>query len=113
MFPCESGHVTCLECFRQYCASRLNDRQFFLHPDFGYTLACPTGCANSFIEEVHHFKILSKEQYDRYQKFATEEFVLQSNGVLCPQPGCGMGLLMDDVQCRRVHCQNGCGVRPY
>lgn len=109
VFPCASGHVSCLECFQLYCDSRLQDRQFLPHPDIGYTLPCPVGCENSFIEEVHHFKLLSKEQYERYQRFATEEFVLQAGGVLCPQPNCGMGIIVDE-DCTRVHCQNGCGV---
>ena len=128
VFPCAAGHVTCLDCFRLYCSSRLMDRklkqfyllqakisiclfagQFLAHPEFGYTLPCPTGCDSSFIEEVHHFKLLTKEQYDRYQRFATEEYVLQAGGVLCPQPNCGMGILVDGG-CLKVHCQNGCGV---
>lgn len=49
-------------------------------------------------------------QYDQYQRFATEEFVLQSGGVLCPQPGCGMGILADP-ECTRITCMNGCGVQ--
>ncbi|CRL03427.1 CLUMA_CG016236, isoform B [Clunio marinus] len=108
VFPCAAGHVSCLDCFQLYCSSRLQDRQFMPHPDIGYTLPCPVGCENSFIEEVHHFKLLSKEQYDRYQRFATEEFVLQSGGVLCPQPNCGMGIIVDE-DCTRVHCLSGCG----
>ncbi|CAD7083227.1 unnamed protein product [Hermetia illucens] len=108
LFPCASKHVTCIDCFRHYCSSRLMDRQFIPHPDIGYTLPCPAGCENSFIEEIHHFKLLTKEQYERYQRFATEEYVLQVGGVLCPQPGCGMGLIVDP-ECRRVQCQNGCG----
>lgn len=110
VFPCAVGHVTCLDCFRVYCTSRLMDRQFLSHPEIGYTLMCPAGCNDSFIEEIHHFKLLPAEQYDRYQRFATEEFVLQMGGVLCPQPGCGMGLLVDE-DCTRVTCQQGCGVR--
>lgn len=112
VFPCASGHVTCLDCFRQYCSSRLMDRQFMFHPDIGWTLNCPAGCDDSFIEEIHHFKLLAQELYDRYQRFATEEFVLQSGGVLCPQPGCGMGLLVDEG-CLRVVCQQGCGVSQF
>uniref|UniRef100_A0A8D8A9H5 E3 ubiquitin-protein ligase parkin n=2 Tax=Culex pipiens TaxID=7175 RepID=A0A8D8A9H5_CULPI len=109
VFPCAAGHVSCLDCFRQYCVSRLLERQFLEHPtQGGYTLRCPVGCDASYIEDVHHFKLLSKEQYDRYQRFATEEYVLRNGGVLCPQPGCGMGLLVD-ADCRRVQCQNGCG----
>ncbi|XP_316606.3 E3 ubiquitin-protein ligase parkin isoform X2 [Anopheles gambiae] len=108
VFPCVAGHVSCLDCFRQYCVTRLLERQFVEHPTGGYTLQCPAGCDNSFIEDVHHFKLLNKEQYERYQRFATEEFVLKNGGVLCPQPGCGMGLLVDP-ECRRIQCQNGCG----
>lgn len=109
VFPCAAGHVTCLDCFRQYCVSSLMDRQFVEHSDHGYTLPCPTGCDDSFITEIHHFKLLTKEQYDRYQRFATEEFVLKAGGVLCPQPGCGMGLLVDP-DCKKITCERGCGV---
>ncbi len=42
-------------------------------------------------------------QYDRYQRFATEEYLLQSGGVLCPTPGCGAGLLPAEGD-RRVEC---------
>ncbi|EDW33193.1 GL24602 [Drosophila persimilis] len=81
VFPCAAQHVTCIDCFRQYCRSRLGDRQFMPHPDFGYTLPCPAGCEHSFIEEIHHFKLLTREEYDRYQRFATEEAT--------PPPPCG------------------------
>lgn len=85
------------------------DRQFISHTHIGYTLPCPAGCDNSFITEIHHFKLLTKEQYDRYQRFATEEYVLNSGGVLCPQPDCGMGFIVD-VDCKKITCSNGCGV---
>lgn len=109
VFPCQAGHVTCLDCFRHYCLSRLMERQFVSHEDHGYTLPCPAGCENSLITEIHHFKLLTKEQYERYQRFATEEFVLKAGGVLCPKPDCGMGLLIDE-DCKKVTCENGCGV---
>ena len=51
-------------------------------------------------------------QYNRYQKFGTEEFILQMGGVLCPNRGCGQGLLPEDPG-RRVQCPRmtgGCGV---
>lgn len=84
VFPCDVGHVTCLECFRHYCTSRydnlvkgmvffhyvttfiddyrLNNREFLFHPQFGYTLSCPAGCENSMIKETHHFKLLTENQ---------------------------------------------------
>lgn len=109
VFPCDSGHVTCLDCFRRYCLSRLMERQFIFSDDAGYTLPCPAGCENSLILEIHHFKLLTKEQYDRYQRFATEEYVLKSGGVLCPRPDCGMGFIVDP-DCKKITCSNGCGV---
>lgn len=48
-------------------------------------------------------------QYTQYQRFATEEYVLQAGGVLCPQPGCGMGILADS-DCTKIQCIGGCGV---
>ena len=48
-------------------------------------------------------------QYGQYQRFAAEEYVLQAGGVLCPQPGCGMGILAEP-DCQRITCTNGCGV---
>ncbi|KAF5288928.1 hypothetical protein FQA39_LY03807 [Lamprigera yunnana] len=108
VFPCSEAHVTCLECFNTYCSSRLQERQFYQHPVYGYTLPCPAGCEDSFITEVHHFRLLTETQYTQYQRFATEEFVLQNGGVLCPQPNCGMGIIPDG-DCRKVACLGGCG----
>lgn len=40
-----------------------------------------------------HFRKITKFLFKRYHSFAAEEFVIQSGGMLCPQPGCGMGIL--------------------
>lgn len=69
VFPCEAGHVTCLDCFKDYCSVRLRERQFQFDETKGYyTLPCPAGCPNSFIPEVHHFHLLTPEQvpYNQY-----------------------------------------------
>ncbi|ERL88685.1 hypothetical protein D910_06069 [Dendroctonus ponderosae] len=104
-FPCQNDHIACLYCFKQYCMSKLTERQFWQHPEYGYTLICPNGCADSFIKEIHHFRLLDDVNYERYHRFATEEFVLQAGGILCPQPGCGMGILADP-DCIRITCQS-------
>ncbi|KAG7462624.1 hypothetical protein MATL_G00186790 [Megalops atlanticus] len=106
---CPDRHVICLDCFHLYCVTRLNDRQFIHNPDIGYSLPCAAGCPNSLIKEVHHFRALGEEQYERYQRYAAEECLLQMGGVLCPAPGCGAGLLPDNGQ-RRIQCQNGGGL---
>ncbi|XP_014211836.1 E3 ubiquitin-protein ligase parkin isoform X2 [Copidosoma floridanum] len=117
VFPCEAGHVTCLDCFCNYCLVRLQERQFLFDDKTGYyTLSCPAGCENSCIREIHHFRLLTTEQYDRYQLFGTEEYVLKSGGLLCPQPDCGMGIIppssdsgASEEECRKIQCIGGCG----
>ncbi len=62
VFSCKEAHVTCLDCFRSYAVIRLRERQFVLDNEHGYTVACPAGCPDSFIDESHHFKLLTAEQ---------------------------------------------------
>ena len=110
------NHVICVECFVQYCRTKLDSRQFILQEAIGYTLPCPglgATCETTFLTEVHHFRALGKVQYERYKNFATEEFVLQNGGILCPAENCGNGLLLDDDTVRRVSCRisaGGCGL---
>ena len=52
------------------------------------------------------------QQYAKYQKFSTEVCILEMGGILCPNRGCGQGLLPEEG--RRVQCPQvtgGCGVR--
>ncbi|CAI8016690.1 E3 ubiquitin-protein ligase parkin, partial [Geodia barretti] len=107
VFDCPDKHTLCLDCFMEYCEVQLQDRQFEEHRSAGYTLRCPAKCEGSEIKESHHFRIMGPEKYDRYQRFGTEEFVLQMGGVLCPARGCGMGLLPEDPTARRVQCPRG------
>ncbi|XP_030012055.1 E3 ubiquitin-protein ligase parkin isoform X3 [Sphaeramia orbicularis] len=110
VFQCPERHVICLDCFRRYCQTRLNERQFVHDAVVGYSLPCPAGCEDSLIKELHHFRILGDEQYGRYLQYAAEECLLMIGGVMCPSPGCGAGLLPPDDN-RRVECdlQAGCG----
>lgn len=61
VYPCDDGHVTCLECFCEYAISRLRERRFVFDKSFGYTLPCPAGCPNSLIDQPYHYKALAKE----------------------------------------------------
>ncbi|XP_072246566.1 E3 ubiquitin-protein ligase parkin [Leuresthes tenuis] len=110
IFQCSERHVICLDCFRRYCQTRLNERQFVCHPVIGYSLPCAAGCNDSLIKELHHFRILGHDQYGRYQQYAAEECLLMIGGLMCPSPGCGAGLLPPEGS-RRVECdrQLGCG----
>uniref|UniRef100_A0A8C6UJE8 RING-type domain-containing protein n=1 Tax=Neogobius melanostomus TaxID=47308 RepID=A0A8C6UJE8_9GOBI len=103
VFPCAERHVICLDCFRGYARTRLDERQFVHDRELGYTLPCPAGCEDSLIKELHHFR------YDRYLRFGAEQCVLQLGGLLCPGRGCGAGLVS---RTRRVECdmRAGCGL---
>ncbi|XP_041462571.1 E3 ubiquitin-protein ligase parkin-like [Lytechinus variegatus] len=113
VFPCSAAHVMCLDCFSQYCRLCLNERRFIQSPQLGYTLPCPAGCEDSLIKDTHHFLVLGKEQYARYKRFGTEEYLLSEGGVFCPSPGCGAGILLESGEERRVECLQeegfGCG----
>eukprot|EP00794_Sanderia_malayensis_P000366 gene366-999_t len=115
LFPCEEKHAICIPCFSTYCQSKITDRQFTLVPDIGYTVSCPgssDGCRAAFIQEIHHFRLAGDNKYDQYQRFATEDLVLQSGGILCPGRGCGNGITLED-DVRKVICKRsagGCGL---
>ncbi|KAG7255257.1 hypothetical protein CRUP_013260, partial [Coryphaenoides rupestris] len=80
VFECADRHVICLDCFRGYCLTRLNDRQFVHHPLIGYSLPCAAGCPDSLVKELHHFRVLGDEQYERYHGYGAEECLLQMGG---------------------------------
>jgi len=117
-FPCKDMHSLCLPCFSSFCESKIKDRQLVLverPKHIGFTLPCPGGgdsCNNTFIEEIHHFRVSGNEVYEKYQRFATEDVVLRSGGILCPGRGCGSGIFPED-NVRRILCSRttgGCGL---
>ncbi|XP_006819221.1 LOW QUALITY PROTEIN: E3 ubiquitin-protein ligase parkin-like [Saccoglossus kowalevskii] len=105
IFPCQQSHAICIPCFTSYSSTKLNERQFIQTPQYGYTIGCVAGCENSFIQEIHHFRLMGQQQYEKYHRFATEECLLQSGDVLCPNAGCGEGLSIPDMQIRKIHCK--------
>ncbi|XP_060580055.1 E3 ubiquitin-protein ligase parkin-like [Ruditapes philippinarum] len=104
VYPCPDKHVMCIDCFKSYAQVSLDQRSFVEDPNIGYSLHCPVGCEGSLLKDIHHFKLLGKEQYERYKDFGAEECLLQSGGILCPNTGCGEGIIVEDdarnVQCR-------------
>ncbi|KAK2550233.1 E3 ubiquitin-protein ligase parkin [Acropora cervicornis] len=63
-------------------------------------------CTDALIDEIHHFRVLEQQQYNRYQRFATEECLLREGGVLCPRAGCGMGLFLEPGMGPVVTCSS-------
>lgn len=44
-------HVMCVDCFRTFSTSRVDERKLVRMKDRdGYTVGCPMGCADSFID---------------------------------------------------------------
>ncbi|KAF7651113.1 hypothetical protein LDENG_00115560 [Lucifuga dentata] len=112
VFACAERHVICLDCFRRYCQTRINERQFVHHPVVGYSLPCAAGCVDSLIKELHHFHVLGDDQYERYQRYGAEEYLLANGGVMCPrsvecdrQLGCGFVFCRD---CREEFHEGAC-----
>ncbi|KAL4233841.1 Park2p [Mactra antiquata] len=103
VYPCADKHVMCIECFISYSQVSLDQRSFIEDTDVGYSLPCPAGCEDSLIKDNHHFKLLGKDQYERYKHFGAEECVIKSGGYLCPNTGCGEGIMVEDdatnIQC--------------
>ncbi|XP_065057093.1 E3 ubiquitin-protein ligase parkin-like isoform X2 [Rhopilema esculentum] len=116
-FPCAEKHSMCLPCFSMFCRSKIRDRMLIHveHPrHIGYTLCCPGGgdCESAYVEDIHHFRVAGNELYEIYQRFATEDLVIQSGGILCPGRGCGSGLF-PELGLRRIVCEKrsgGCGL---
>ena len=103
VFDCDVGHSMCIDCFVAYAKDALNHRNFKEHPKYGYTIQCPDGCADSEVKEIHHFRIIGENDYERYQRFGAEECVLKMGGIFCPAIGCGTALLPEPGQ-QRIEC---------
>ena len=107
VFECRDRHVICFECFCVFVRGCLQDRHFVSDQDLGYTLPCPVGCPNSLMAETKHFLVmLDEHEYQRYQQFAAEECLLKAGGVICPQPDCGMGIIVDDASLNKIECHS-------
>lgn len=65
VFDCQAGHCMCVECFKEYCKTQLQSRQFIQKPSVGYTLRCPNHCEGSEVTEMHHFRMLGKDLVKR------------------------------------------------
>ena len=111
VFDCDVGHSMCIDCFVTYIKDALNHRNFKRHPDIGYTIQCPDGCADSEVKEIHHFRIIGEKQYERYHLFGAEECLLQMGGIFCPAVNCGAGIIPEPGQqtvkcteCKFVFC---------
>ena len=80
VFTCDGkdGHSLCLDCFIQYTKVALTERQFIETAQCGYSIQCPSNssnnnncyyywlslidkCDNSFVTEIHHFRLLGDE----------------------------------------------------
>lgn len=104
VYPCAAHHVICLDCFKLYCTISLENRKFLHSPEVGYSLPCPAGCDSSLIQDNHHFYVMGREKYEQYKDFGVEDYLLSTGGIICPNPGCGEGMVLDDNSGRSARC---------
>ncbi|EPB73441.1 hypothetical protein ANCCEY_07463 [Ancylostoma ceylanicum] len=67
--------MVCRQCFVECLAIALKEAQFVFRPPFGYTITCPHPGCDRCVTDVHHFRVLGDESYEKYQKIATEKLV--------------------------------------
>ncbi|KAK6743954.1 hypothetical protein RB195_010947 [Necator americanus] len=107
-------HVPC-SCFVECLDVALKEAQFVFRPPFGYTITCPYPGCNRCVVDVHHFRVLGEEKYEKYQKIAAEKLVaMDDQGVFCPYPDCSASFFWeidsDDgktscPECLRLFCR--------
>ncbi|CAM9395661.1 unnamed protein product [Pylaiella littoralis] len=85
-------HVMCVDCFRVFVESRVSDRKLVTSHDFdGYTVGCPMGCADSFVDPSCFEEIMGAEFMVKYRRFAAIHLASHMRVVWCP--GCHCGVL--------------------
>ena len=43
-------------------------------------------------------------QYEQYKDFGAEDYLLNTGGIICPNRGCGEGMVLDQNPGRNVQC---------
>ncbi|EYB91397.1 hypothetical protein Y032_0206g1971 [Ancylostoma ceylanicum] len=115
LFDLGCHHMVCRQCFVECLAIALKEAQFVFRPPFGYTITCPHPGCDRCVTDVHHFRVLGDESYEKYQKIATEKLVaMDDQGVFCPYPDCNASFFWevedDDgiiscPECLRLFCR--------
>ncbi|KAJ6215543.1 hypothetical protein RDWZM_010043 [Blomia tropicalis] len=86
VFQCD--HVLCIDCFRDYCKTTLTEHNMELIDEYyGYTINCPIGCPNSWIESCH-IQLMESQYHKLYKKFSNEESIQRNGGIQCPYRDC-------------------------
>jgi parkin len=102
VFVFNCNHVLCVTCVIDFFRSQLDNRQFELDHESGYTVRCPIRCSNSLVRNTHVFHALEAPLYERYKRLATEAFVRINGGLYCPN--CSEPALPAVGSCNRVVC---------
>jgi IBR domain/IBR domain, a half RING-finger domain len=95
--PCK--HSFCLNCVDYYCEERITKRRI-AEDDF----ECMANCGTIIPMEMRK-QLVSKEVWDKYQRFADEAKVdADPNAMFCPDGKCGNVLHRDRKSQTQVHC---------
>ena len=57
-----------------------------------------------YIGSMANIDILSFLQYERYKDFGAEDFLLSTGGIICPNPVCGEGMMLEDSPGSNIRC---------
>ncbi|CAM9785538.1 unnamed protein product [Ectocarpus sp. 12 AP-2014] len=84
-------HVMCVDCFCVDVESRVSERMLVTSRDFdGYTVGCPMGCADSFIDPSCFEEVMGAEFMVKYRRFAAIHLASHLRVVWCPGCHCGV-----------------------
>ncbi|CAM9934579.1 unnamed protein product, partial [Hapterophycus canaliculatus] len=84
-------HVMCVDCFRIFVESRVSDRKLVTSHDFDdYTVGCPMGCADSFIDPSCFEEVMGAGFMSKYRRFAAIHLASHIRIVWCPGCHCGV-----------------------
>eukprot|EP00752_Nemacystus_decipiens_P008131 g7271.t1 len=84
-------HVMCVDCFRVFVESRVSDRKLVTSREFdGYTVGCPMGCADSFIDPACFEEVMGTTFMAKYRRFSAIHLASHMRIVWCPACHCGV-----------------------
>ncbi|KAI6240897.1 Ubiquitin-like domain-containing protein [Aphelenchoides fujianensis] len=115
LFSLKCGHVSCVPCVSAYMEQILAQWLFVYRADVGFTMSCVLVDCSNYIEDCHHFYLMGRENYEKFQRMSAEKFLsFQSGSQYCPHCAAGFTVEMEEKEdantevlcpeCNRLFC---------
>eukprot|EP00698_Gefionella_okellyi_P024273 TRINITY_DN8518_c1_g6_i1.p1 TRINITY_DN8518_c1_g6~~TRINITY_DN8518_c1_g6_i1.p1 ORF type:complete len:647 (-),score=56.87 TRINITY_DN8518_c1_g6_i1:166-2106(-) len=105
-FPC--GHVLGFSCFKEFVHVSIGDIRLRKNPQDGvFSLCCPSGCPDAFLQDVLVVKALGQDTWLRFRELQVELMIHDQQWVYCPNCGEAHSVVERSGQGRNVDCVNG------